>query len=573
MSGDKNRIYGVDLGTTYSSAAYVDDYGKTVVVPNLEGKLITPSVVFFDGDDIVVGEVAKESAKLYPDEVVSFIKRSMGEEDFFYETNGKTYRAEEISSFIIRKVVQDAEQHVGEEIKDIVITCPAYFGINEREATQKAGEIAGYNVRQIINEPTAAAIAYGITEKEESKVVLVYDLGGGTFDITMIEIRKNAVEVICTGGDHNLGGKDWDDRLIVHLAEEFQSQTGTTDDILDDPDTCQDLLIAAEKAKMVLTNREKVPVAISHKGEKVKVEVTRKKFEELTLSLLERTIEFTHDMLIEAQRKGYTSYDEIILVGGSTRMPMVTKRIQEAFALKPNMFDPDGAVACGAALFGWKLTMNRDLARLITDETAKPGEQSTDLIVKDAEEKDELESIIVSADKKVLNDAARKLAEEKGLDLHAVQRSLTKVTDVASKSFGIIVKNYGKEEEIFNLILRNSPVPAKVKRLFYTAANDQKEVLINIMETETGEQSIPMTEVFDIASASIGTAVLTLPPGLEKDSPVDINFSLNKEGRLIITAEETESHQKVEVVIDNRAVIQGKDLAKSKSRCQDMVVH
>ncbi|RLC16944.1 MAG: Hsp70 family protein, partial [Deltaproteobacteria bacterium] len=199
MSKSQKKIYGIDLGTTYTSIAVVDEYGKPVIIPNSDNQHITPSVVFFDGDNVVVGEVAKENSKIYPNEVVSFIKRSMGEPDFLFEYNGKTFRAEEISSFIIRKMVQDAEQYSGRKISDVVITCPAYFGINEREATRRSGEIAGYNVRQIINEPTAAAIAYGSVETSQEKVVLVYDLGGGTFDITMIDIQSNAIEVICTG--------------------------------------------------------------------------------------------------------------------------------------------------------------------------------------------------------------------------------------------------------------------------------------------------------------------------------------------------------------------------------------
>ena len=180
MSEKMKKVFGIDLGTTYSSIAYVDEYGKPVIMPNAENQHLTPSVVFFDEGNIVVGDVAKESSKIYPDEVVSFVKRSMGEPNFLFEYDSKAYRAEEISSYVIRKVVQDAEQNLGEKITDVVITCPAYFGINEREATKKAGEIAGYNVRQIINEPTAAAIAYGTVESSERKTVLVYDLGGGT---------------------------------------------------------------------------------------------------------------------------------------------------------------------------------------------------------------------------------------------------------------------------------------------------------------------------------------------------------------------------------------------------------
>ena len=244
------KIFGIDLGTTYSCIAYIDDAGKPMVVKNAEGELTTPSVVFFDdGNNIEVGASAKENSKLYPDQVVSFIKRSIGKPNSDQTINGKTMSPSEISSYILKKVVGDAIENLreegklgeNEEIKDVVITCPAYFGINERTATKTAGEYAGLNVLQIINEPTAAAIAYGTADDSQEKTVLVYDLGGGTFDITMIHIKPGEIKVICTSGDHNLGGKDWDDSLLVYLDDEFKAKTGTSESILDDPETLQEV--------------------------------------------------------------------------------------------------------------------------------------------------------------------------------------------------------------------------------------------------------------------------------------------------------------------------------------------
>lgn len=200
------KVFGIDLGTTYSCISYMDEHYKAVVIPNSEGERITPSVVFFEdtGEEkpnIIVGSVAKESAKLFPSDVSSFIKRQMGTKLQFHRGNEK-YHPEEISAYILRKLVQDAEVHLGEKIEDVVITVPAYFGINEKEATQRAGEIAGLNVVGLIPEPTAAAIAYGLA-KDSQKKVLVYDLGGGTFDVTLIDISPESIEVIVTGGDHN----------------------------------------------------------------------------------------------------------------------------------------------------------------------------------------------------------------------------------------------------------------------------------------------------------------------------------------------------------------------------------
>ncbi len=560
MSDSGNKIFGIDLGTTYSSIAYVDEFGKAVIVPNSENQSSTPSVVFFDGEDIVVGEVAKESSKLYPNEVVSFVKRAMGEGDFLFEYNSKTWRAEEISNFIIRKIVQDAEQSLGEKITDVVITCPAYFGINEREATKKAGEISGLNVRQIINEPTAAAIAYGVVKSSEKQVVLVYDLGGGTFDITMINIQPDTIEVICTGGDHNLGGKDWDDCIVAYLAQEFQKQTGTEADILEDADTCQDLQISSEKAKKMLSQRQKTPVVITHGGDRVKIELEREKFEEITQHLLERTISFTHEMLQDAQKKGYEKYDEIILVGGATRKPMIAARIEQEFSMKPKLFDPDGAVAKGAAIYGWKLSINDELVERIAEKTGKS--------IESLEDSSDLDQLIKSTPEQVVAEATQELSTDTGYSLPAVQGSMVKITNVTSKSFGVVVKNLDGVEHVFNLIHRNNQVPIDTTKTFYTAVDNQDTVLIQIMENEADEQTVSSNNAINI-----GTAVFKLPEELPTDSPIEIFFKLNQEGRLLITAEETTHSRSVEVNIETTSVIQGEALEEAKVRSQSLIVH
>jgi molecular chaperone DnaK len=562
MSGQYQRIFGIDLGTTYSSIAYMDEYGKPMVVPNAENQPITPSVVFFDGDSIVVGEVAKESSKLYPHDVVSFIKRSMGEPDFVFEHNGKNFRPEEISSFIIRKLVQDAAQYLNEEISDVVITCPAYFGINEREATRRAGEIAGYNVRQIINEPTAAAIAYGTMEEADDKVVLVFDLGGGTFDVTMIEIQTNAIEVICTGGDHNLGGKDWDDRIVAYLTQEFQKATKTTEDILEDADTCQDLLISAERAKKVLTQREKTPVLITHGGERVKVLLERRKFEEITEDLVERTVALTHEMLEEAKKKGYWSFDEIILVGGATRMPQIALRIKQEINVKPRIYDPDEAVAKGAAIYGMKLAINEGLKKKVVESRSKKAAKDED------EDEPELADVSDFEIDDVLEEVEQLVSEDTSMSPSDLKLSRVRVKNVTSKSFGIIAVNAKDEEIVFNLILKNTDVPNVITKAFGTAVKDQEAVTIQIMENDSSDVVSPLDEAVEI-----GTAVLKLPDGLAIDTPIDITFKLNEEGRLEITAvEPTESKRTVNVTIDTRSVISGADFEQAKARSKTISV-
>jgi molecular chaperone DnaK (HSP70) len=252
----------------------------------------------------------------------------MGDPNFLFIHNETQYKPEEISSFILKKLVKDASEKVGFEIKDVVITCPAYFGINEREATKIAGEIAGLNVKSIINEPTAAALTYGIDQVQD-QTVLVYDLGGGTFDITMIQVKPQAIDVVVTGGDHNLGGKNWDNALMSYFADKFKEETGIEDDIFSNPETSGDLQINAESAKKTLSQRDKTKVNVLYGTDRVTVEVTKEKFNEITQDLAERTIMLTKQMLEDASKKGFTTFDKILLVGGSTRMPQIKEILEQ----------------------------------------------------------------------------------------------------------------------------------------------------------------------------------------------------------------------------------------------------
>jgi molecular chaperone DnaK (HSP70) len=553
-----NKVFGIDLGTTYSCIAYVDEHGKPVVVKNVEGETTTPSVVFFESaDNIVVGQAAKETAKVNPNEVVSFIKRSMGDANFLFTYQDKSYRPEEISGYILRKLVNDAQQQLGEPITEVVITCPAYFGINEREATKRAGEIAGLQVRQIINEPTAAAIAYGSTETKNHQVVLVYDLGGGTFDITMIEIKPDAIEVICTGGDHNLGGKDWDDRVVQYLVQQFQEQTGIHDDILEDPETCQELQLTAEKLKKTLTQRDRAPTSVTHGGERAKVELTLEKFNELTQDLLEKTISLTHDMLNEANKKGYQHFDEFLLVGGSTRMRQIAPRVAQEFAIQPKMFDPDEAVAKGAALYGWKLSIGDELVKRIATATGKTIQEVQRMATEEVPQA-------------LLQKAEKEVANLTGFTLGAVKKSRVQIKNVTSKSFGVVAfaDNDQTREWVVNLVLKNTTVPTEVTQRFGTHQTHQETVEVRIMENEvTDAKTMPEIAV------EIGTALLeNLPPNLPAGSPIDILFKLNEEGRLEVTAIDATGGQTISVTIQTASVIQGEELAEAKARSQAIVV-
>lgn len=557
MTKEVKKVFGIDLGTTYSCISYIDENGKAVIIKNAENELITPSVVFFDdgGDNIIVGNIAKESAKMYPEDVASFVKRSMGDEHFLFFHGDKQYSAEEISSFVLRKLVNDAQNHLGEEIEDVVITCPAYFGINEREATQKAAEIAGLNALQIINEPTAAAVTYGLNENKD-QTILVYDLGGGTFDVTIIQTSENKTESIVTGGDQTLGGKDWDDAIINYLVEQYHEETGKYEDILADPETFQDLLDHAEKAKKTLSLRNTAPIAFLHGTDRIRVKLTKEKFEEITSHLVERTISLTKSMLEEAKKKGVEEFDEIILVGGSTRMPQITEAIEAAFNKKPELYDPDEAVAKGAALYGHQKIVQQEVLKKYSELTGNKDEDFT------------LHGTTEEMDQDVLDEATNQVADEFKMTLGSVQNSVKQeIINVTSKSFGVIAFNKDDEEVVFNLILKNSSVPIEVTQQFSTREDNQLDVGIQIRESEVSDIQLEIDH-----SIEIGTATLEMPTGLPKGSPLEVTFTLNDEGRLEVIAKELNEDLQIFTTVETSSVISGEALEEAKERSRAIVV-
>ncbi|HAN87211.1 MAG TPA: hypothetical protein DCQ13_06140, partial [Firmicutes bacterium] len=275
------KAVGIDLGTTFSCLAVLNDYGKPEIIPNSEGERITPSVIMFDSENqFTVGTIAKNSAVADPDNVVEFVKRQMGSADYVFIHGEKEFRPEALSALIIKKLVTDAQTLLGTELPAAVITVPAYFDDARRQATMDAGKIAGLNVLAIVNEPTAAALAYGMSNPDLNQRIMVYDLGGGTFDVTILEIEEGKIRVVATDGDHMLGGKDFDDRIIMYCAEEFRKAHGI--DLLDDLESLQDLRQRAEEAKKALSIRESAKIAVSAQGERHTVELSRNQFEEMT---------------------------------------------------------------------------------------------------------------------------------------------------------------------------------------------------------------------------------------------------------------------------------------------------
>ena len=352
------RAVGIDLGTTNSVVSTLEG-GDPVVIANAEGARTTPSVVAFSKDgDVLVGSVAKRQAVTNVDRTISSVKRHMGT-DWTTEIDGKKYTPQEISARILQKLKGDAESYLNDKVTDAVITVPAYFNDAERQATKEAGEIAGLNVLRIVNEPTAAALAYGLDKGKEDELILVFDLGGGTFDVSLLEVGKDedgfsTIQVRATSGDNRLGGDDWDQRIVNWLLEQVKSKTGA--DLSKDKIALQRLQEAAEQAKKELSSASSTNISLQylsvtpegpiHLDEKL----TRAKFEDLTSDLLARTKKPFQDVIAEAGIK-VSDISEVVLVGGSTRMPAVAELVKELTGREPNKgVNPDEVVAMGAAL-------------------------------------------------------------------------------------------------------------------------------------------------------------------------------------------------------------------------------
>ena len=352
-----SKIIGIDLGTTNSCVSVLEG-GEAKVIPNPEGNRTTPSVVAFKGDEIQVGEVAKRQAITNPNTVIS-IKRHMGT-DYKEDVNGKKYSPQEISAMILQNLKATAEAYLGEKVTKAVITVPAYFNDAQRQATKDAGKIAGLEVERIINEPTAAALAYGLEKTDVDQKVLVFDLGGGTFDVSILELGDGVFEVLATSGDNLLGGDDFDQAIIDYLVEEFKKEQAI--DLSQDKMAMQRLKDAAEKAKKdlsgVTSTQISLPFISAGANGPVHLEntLTRAKFDELTHNLVERTLIPTRQALKDAGLNP-SEIDQVILVGGSTRIPAVQEAVKKEMGKEPHKgVNPDEVVAMGAAIQGGVIT-------------------------------------------------------------------------------------------------------------------------------------------------------------------------------------------------------------------------
>ena len=528
---DKSRaVYGIDLGTTYSCVSQVDKFDQAVVLRNFEGDATTPSAVYFEGPEkVIVGKEAKEMLAAEPENTVVFVKREMGvDASFDKATNQFPYHYDpaEISAFILKKLVKDANS-LGdnpEPIKDVVITCPAYFGTKERMQTKQAGEIAGLNVLAIINEPTAAAIAYGV-KVDEPKRVLVYDLGGGTFDVTMINVDGGAIKVIATGGDHHLGGVDWDTALAEYALGVYNEQNGTSYPLDEDIRLKNRLLIDAELKKKQLTAKESVKWNIDYEGRSARVEITRELFDSLTADRLEETIEATRKVLKIAEEKGYKGFDVLLLVGGSSRMPQIKERLDREFGCDAKLTDPDECVAKGAAIYA----MNEAYRQA----------------VKDYEE------------------------GESDVKPKPISGDRTTVVNVTSKTYGTDVTGPNGEALVQNIIFANTALPVRRESGFKTTVDNQRNVSVKVFESDFTD--LKTDEIVDEKFCDLlRSEVLPLTKQWPKGTPITVVFDLDAEGLLSVHASVDKDALDFELTITG--VKNQEELSASKQMVEKAVV-
>ncbi len=501
----RERPVGIDLGTTFSAVAWVDESGHTEVIRNSEGELLTPSVVLFTDNEVVVGKEARTATTAQPDLVAEWVKRDMGLPYYTRAIHGQKLPPEVIQACILRKLKADIVTTLG-SVERVVITVPAYFDEPRRKGTADAGEMAGLKVLDIVNEPTAAALAFGEklgyltpgTTPQAKMTLFVFDLGGGTFDATLLRLAPGNIQTIATDGDVQLGGHDWDMRMAEYVADQFQKEQDL--DPRQDRAAMNRVLAAVIDAKHTLSARSRATVRVEMEGRTTEVAVTREQFEEMTADLLERTA-YTTRQLLAAAKMEWKDVTRLLLVGGSTRMPMVVNMLRQMSGIEPDRtVNPDEAVARGAALY-----------------------------------------------------AAYLMAEEKG----GGQQAGLKITNVNSHSLGVegIAPETLRKTNVI-LIPRNTPLPAKAKKRFATKSENQRSIAVQILE---GESSLPGE------CTAIGRTVIhDLPEGLPKNWPVEVTFQYGTNGRLKVHAAVPGTHHATTLDLERAVGMSNEGIARWK---------
>jgi len=551
-------VYGIDLGTTNSAIARIDADGRPEVLIGMNGEPTVPSVVLFaSAFDHLVGEGARRQARLDPEHVCALVKRRMGDADWRFTAHGQMWSAPAVSALILKSLAADAEFSGGEPVRRAVITVPAYFGDEERKATIQAGTYAGFDVAGVLSEPIAAALSYGFGKLDGSidigksgarETVLVYDLGGGTFDATVIELADRRISVLAVEGDHQLGGADWDERIALHLSQKFCAEHPDAEDPLDDSAGSQMLVLAAERAKHELTDAESAEVVIAHAGARAVITLTRAEVEAMTASLMRRTIDLTRDCLAEAAKRGVGHVDRLLLVGGSSRMPMVARELRKEFGLDGELRDPDLSVARGAALYGEKLEMERlVLADLVTRGRLRDGGALTEASPPDLEQ------------------AVARVAASFGQPVSLVRRMLEiQVDTVVSRGFGVLAldSHYGLAAAW--LVHRNQTLPVRVRRSFGTVRADQDQIELTIVEQQGQAESIRP----DDTKVLVEGRIQGIPPGYPAGSEVRVTFEMGFDGVLHVTAHHVDADMPLILSAQTGAALSQADVARELEQLQ-----
>lgn len=493
----KTHAVGIDLGTTYSCLSYLNEHGEPVTLPNQEGELTTPSIVMFDGKDVIVGTEALRNAVLKPTHVVQNAKRYIGSNKT-WTIEKKTYTPIDIGAFVLRKMLDAAVEQIG-PITQAVITVPAQFSDWQRQATVEAGHQAGLKQVDIINEPIAAALCYVLgseglwfTELTDEQRILVYDLGGGTFDLSLVKYHKDEVKVLASTGDLKLGGIDWNEALQNAICDRFAREFG--DDPRTDPESMQLLAMAVENTKRSLTVRPRAALTCSHGKHRKVYQIELPEFEKLTKPLLNRTISITRD-LQKAYQFGLKGSDTILTTGGSSRMPSIKKALGElGFRTLNTSLSPDQSISHGATYYAGMLLTNADFAKSILSPTA-----------------------------------TAKLQKIK-------QRS------VNARALGILIRDTGKKTRIPHyLIPENTELPASITQTFGTVIKNQRRVNLHIVESGT---------IADQQYVELGTCIVEdLPKNLPEQSLVEVTITYNEQARVLVTAKDVTSGKQAQTLI------------------------
>jgi molecular chaperone DnaK len=549
------EAFGIDLGTTYSAIAYSDEDGNLSMIPNRYGEYLTPSAVYLHPDEkqTLVGREAKERSKLEPDNVIQFVKREMGkdksevrwdkrEEQYNpYKFHGRIFSPEEISAFILRHLKEEACSKINRQISQAVVTVPAYFGTREKEATKAAGKIADLDVIELIPEPTAIALVHGACSPLPSEKVLVFDLGGGTFDITILSAEDGQagkrIETIATGGDRMLGGKDWDDRLLSYAIEYFDDQTGVYlpfEKKVEAAQALANLRLDVETTKIRLSSEESASITVSYGGKSIDVPVDRAKFRELTLDLNEKALTYCQRILGTLHKEEIGTF---ILAGSMSNCPMIKELAQSWFG-RPVLFggrvNPKTAVALGAALQAHVLLAKLDGAVSVAVKLPQSSEGYD-----------------------VLGDSAKlEAVREREKSAPPISGMVEWTVNVIPRTLGVIAKNSAGAEIVAPIIPANTKYPVVKSVTFGASADFMREIIVRVVE---GESQDPRH------TDSLGSVRLQLDGTIRRMDPIQLSYSFDLNGILKVEAKEVRTGNTVTAVIERKGKLSDAEVASSAS--------